>query len=314
MKIDVFAHILPKKYLAAYKKYNEAVLQTGEAQSTPVIDLDVRLRLMDRYPDVLQVLTVAQPALDRFVKPRQAVELAKIANEELAELVTRYPDKFVAAAACLPMGDVDAALKEAERAIGQLGLKGVQIYTRTNGEPLDNAKFKPLYAQMAEYNLPIWIHPCSYEKMDPFGAGILAWPYETASAMLRLVMAGVFNDYPDIKFITHHCGSMVPFFEKRLKWSLPIVFGESQATAHPADHFRKFYNDTAVYGSTPALMCAYAFFGADHLLFGTDAPLGGSRFGLTRETILSIEQMDIPDFEKDKIFIDNVSRLLRLST
>ena len=82
--------------------------------------------------------------------------------------------------------------------------------------------------------------------------------------MMRLALAGVFEDYPDIKFITHHCGGMVPFFERRIRNERRIRI----------EHLRKFYNDTAVYGNTAALMCGYAFFGADHLLFGTDAPLG----------------------------------------
>ena len=125
MKIDVFAHILPEKYLANYSQKNKAVLDQVEVKNRAVINLDTRLRLMDRYPDVLQVLTVAQPPLEKFVKPADAVELAKIANEELAELLDRYPDKFIAAVACLPMNDVDAALEETDRAINQLGLKGV---------------------------------------------------------------------------------------------------------------------------------------------------------------------------------------------
>ncbi len=80
------------------------------------------------------------------------------------------------------------------------------------------------------------------------------------------------------------------------------------------DVFRNFYNDTAIYGNTPALMCAYDFFGADHLLFGTDAPLGpsGKGYGYTLETIRAIERMDVPASDKDKIFLDNACRLLRL--
>lgn len=309
MKIDVFAHILPEKYLAAYSQKNKAVLEQGEAKNRAVIDLDVRLRLMDRYPDVLQVLTVAQPPLEKFVKPKDTIELARIANDELAELVQKYPDKFIAAVACLPMNDVDVALEEADRGIKQLGLKGVQIYSRVNGEPLDHPKFKPLYEKMANHDLPIWIHPTTNEELDT--GGILGWPFETASAMYRLVLAGVFNDYPNIKFITHHCGSMVPYFEKRLKWLLyPSRIPPN--IKNPIEHFRKFYNDTALYGCTAGLMCAYAFFGADRLLFGTDAPLG-PKFGLTKETIESIERMTIPDFEKEKIFVQNAVNLLALA-
>jgi len=310
MKIDIFAHILPAKYLAVYTKANPAVLGEVEARNRAVVDLDVRLRLMDRHPDVLQVLTVSQPPLEKFVKPADAVKLAKTANDELADLVAKYPDKFVAAVACLPMNDVDASLKEAERAIKQLGLKGVQIYSRIRGETLDKPKFKPLYELMARLNLPIWIHPTTDAELDT--GGILGWPFETATAMYRLVLSGVFNDFPDIKFITHHAGSMIPFFEKRLRWLL-YPSRVPEGIKDPIEHFRKFYNDTAIYGSTPGLMCAYAFFGADRLLFGTDAPLSGPKYGLTQETIESIEQMTISDEEKEKIFHKNAREMLSMA-
>ena len=155
MKIDVFSHILPKKYLETYSSKNKQILESVEARTRPVTDLDVRRRLMDRYPDVLQVLTIANPPLERFVKPDEAVELAKIANDELAELVETHPDKFIAGVACLPMNDIDAAMEETDRAITELGLKGIQVYSRINGEPLDQPSFRPLFEKMADYDLPI---------------------------------------------------------------------------------------------------------------------------------------------------------------
>ncbi len=310
MKIDIFAHILPQKYLAAYQKANPAVANEIEARNRAVVDLDIRLRLMDRHPDVLQVLTISQPPLEKFVKPADAVELAKIGNEELAALVEKYPDKFIAAVACLPMNDVDAAIKEADRAIKQLGFKGVQIYSRINGETLDKPKFKPLYERMAKLNLPIWIHPTTDADLDT--GGILGWPFETATAMYRLVLSGVFNDYPDIKFITHHAGSMIPFFERRLRWLL-YPSRVPEGLKDPIEHFRKFYNDTAIYGCTAGLMCAYAFFGADRLLFGTDAPLSGPKYGLTQVTIDSIQAMAISEEEKEKIFFTNAIEMLSMA-
>ena len=310
MKIDIFSHIMTKKYLETYSKKNQEILKRVEARSIAVTDLEVRLRLMNRYPDVLQVLTIANIPLETFAEPADAVELAKIANEELAELIDRYPDKFIAGVACLPMNDMDAALEEADRAVTKLGLKGIQIYSRINGEPLDNPKFKPLWEKMAGYDLPIWIHPATYDKLDN-DIGVFSWPFETSSAMFRLVTSGVFNDHPNIKFITHHCGAMVPFFEKRIKWVLSLVPGLYPNIKHPEEHFRKFYVDTAVYGNTAALMCGYAFYSADHILFGTDAPLG-PKFGLTGETAESIERMSIPDEEKEKIFFRNAVELLSL--
>ena len=144
--------------------------------------------------------------------------------------------------------------------------------------------------------------------------GILAWPFETASAMMRLVSSGIFLEHPDIKFITHHCGSMIPYFEKRIKWLMAERLGIGHPIRKPEEHFRKFYNDTAVYGNTAALMCGYAFFGADHIVFGTDMPLGDREQGArnTGLTIESVERMEISDSDKKKIFEGNAKRLLGL--
>ncbi len=310
MKIDIFAHILPQKYWAAVSEKAKLAPEFNrpELRNRANCEIDVRLRLMDRYPDVVQVVTVSLPSLETLVTPGDAVDLARMANDELAELVARYPDKFITAVACLPLNDIDAALLEIDRAITKLKFRGVQIFTTINGEQLDVPKFRPLYEKMVYYDLPIWIHPYVDET---HGKSVFRFAHETALAMERLVCAGIFLDYPDIKFITHHCGSMVPFFEQRIRWALPLTLGEGHRVKHPEEHFRKFYNDTAVYGSTPALMCGYDFFGADHLLFGTDAPLG-PEFGLTMQTIHSIERMNVPDSDKDKIFEQNAVKLLRL--
>ena len=310
MKIDFFSHILPEKYLSALKKKVKPGSEFREMHNRANCDLDIRFRLMDRYPDVSQVLTVSLPSLDMAVSDEDAVELAKIANDELAELVARYPDRFIAGVACLPLGNIDEALKETDRAINKLRLKGVQITSTINNETLDLPKFKALYEKMADFNLPIWIHPVTPEGIDE--EPLFGWPFETASAMRRLVASDVFDLYPDVKFITHHCGSMVPFFEGRIKWMFPLVHGASKSSRNPLEHFRKFYNDTAVYGSTSALMCSHDFFGTDHLLFGTDAPLGPN-YGLTGETIYAIEQMDITVEQKEKIFWRNAMDLLKVA-
>lgn len=327
MKIDVFSHFLPKKYFEALRQKSKGrtdLSQLGQRiLKTPALgEIDIRLRLMDRYPDVLQVLTVATPPLETLVTPSDAIELAKMANDELAGLVSKYPDKFIAAVACLPLNDIDAALTEADRAVKQLNFRGVQIFTNINGELLDSPRLRLLYEKMAQHDLPIWIHPWDPTIMSSsikdlpvsvhdwgkqLNTGSLIWPFETSLAMMRLILAGVFEDCPNIKFITHHCGGMVPFFERRI--------GIDSSLRPNLQSLRKFYNDTAVYGSTAALMCGYAFFGADHLLFGTDMPLGANHLGAcgyTLETIRSIERMDVPSVDKCKIFEVNTRQLLKL--
>ncbi len=322
MKIDVFAHFLPERYFEALRKKNKKAdfSRSGDwVLKNPALNkIDIRLRVMDRYPDVLQVLTVATPPMETLVGPKDAVELARIANDEIAELIAQYPDKFIAGVACLPLNDIDAALKEAERTITRLNFRGVQIFTHINGALLDAPKFRPLYEMMVHHDLPLWIHPVDPLIMSPsvkglpheiqdwvnhFSLGSFIWPYETSLAMLSLVNAGIFVDFPDIKFITHHCGGMVPFFERRIK------------RVANANHLRQFYNDTAVYGNTSALMCGYSYFGADRLLFGTDMPLGATLqggYGYTLDTIRSIERMDISEADKTMIFEGNVRQLLKL--
>lgn len=292
MKIDIFAHILPPKYFTAFRKKNDkTILEGTEANYPYVVDLDLRLRLMNRYPDVLQVLTVALQNLLETV-PDDDVELSRIANDELAEIIVKYPDKFYAAAACLPPSDIDEALKETDRAITELGLKGVQISSRINGESLDNPKFRPLFEKMAKYDLPIWIHPSMSPGM--MDGGVFGLVYETSCAMQCLVSCGIMEEFPNIKVIAHHTGAIVPLLEGRLLQK---------------ELFRKFYGDTATYGSTIQIMCGYSFFGADHILFGTDTPLG-PKHGCTLDVIQAVERMPVPEEDKEKIFLHNARNLL----
>lgn len=311
--IDAFCHIVTDKYLEGLLQKvkggpNASPMPNFVTTNPPLCNIDIRRRLLDRYPDVKQVINISLPALDDSIVSRNdAIELAKIANEEMAELVDTYPDKFVAAAACLAVNDIDACVQEAERAITQLGHRGIQVFTKMNGVPLYDKKFWPLFELMVAHDLPILIHPVG-GGVGPAG-NMLGWPFDTSVTMVELALSGVFDKYPNIKFLTHHCGGMIPYFEQRVWWGM----GETEEGGLRArKHMTKFYNDTAVYGSTPALMCGFSYFGAEHILFGTDMPLGPDT-GLTLETIWSIERMQIPEHVKEKIFQSNAIELFRLA-
>jgi predicted TIM-barrel fold metal-dependent hydrolase len=281
IKIDMFPHILPRKHKERLEKKVKDSFHMRIIEAHPALfDLDIRFRVMDAHEGLRQVLTLAHPALEDVLPPAVAVELAKSANDEMAELVAKYPERFPAAVACLPLSDMDAALAEADRAIRQLNFKGVQIYTPAHGKPLDRPEFMPLYQKMQEYDLPIWIHPqreenqADYadEKTSKYGLfAIFGWPLETTLAMARLVIAGVLEKYPNLKFITHHCGAMVPYFAERFAWAgISVESSGPGEKAAPQDYLKKFYADTELQGNIPALMCGYKFFGADHLVFATD--------------------------------------------
>jgi len=330
MKIDVFCHIIPQNYLKAVKKrYPAGVPQQVLIDKTPTLtDLDVRFAIMDKYPGLVEVLTLASPPVEAFAGPRESAELARMANDEMAEIVAKHPDRFVGAVGSLPMNNLDAALKELDRAINQLGFKGIQMYTNINGKPIDTPEFMPIFQMMSQFDLPIWLHPKREFDVPDYPTegrskylmnSIFGWPYETSLALGRLVFSGILDDYPDLKVITHHCGGMLFYFWDRIigqydyvtehigfRWKRPLK-------KHPIEYFRLFFHDTALYGNTEALMCAYRIVGARPLVFGTDLPYDneiGNRY--IRDTIQSIEKMTISEDEKRAIFEHNAKHLLHL--
>ncbi len=330
MYIDVFPHILPVKYMEAlHKERGLGHFEHLHKVIPTLFDLEYRFRIMDQFGGLMQILNIAAPPLENIDNLQKAGDLAVMANDEMAELVLKYRDRFAAAIACIPMHDMDVALKELDRAVNDLNFKGVQIFTPINDKPLDSPEFFPLYEKMCQYNLPILLHPQRETDYPDYRteeaskytlSSSLGWPYETTTAMVRLVLSGVMEKFPDLKIITHHCGGMVPYMINRIAGFVEAgeIFGSRKGPGklrRPVrDYLKMFFADTAIYGYTPGLMCGYAFFGAKNLLFGTDMPFD-SQFGLryTRETIESIERMDISDAEKKMIFEDNARQLFRLT-
>ncbi len=333
-KIDAFAHVIPTKYKEALFKRADDRFRSNNwddvIEATPALfDLDNRLKVLSLHEGLSQMLTVASPALEEAASAKDAAYLARLANDEMADMVAKHPDDFAGAIACLPMSDMEDALKETERCIEGLQFRGVQVFTPVDGKPLDAPEFLPLYEMMARYDLPIWIHPARGRGVPDYpNEGhsryyiyqMFGWPYETTAAMVRLVFSGVLERYPGLKFIAHHCGAMLPFFAER------VVVGQDYAASNlkarwkqslprpPVEYFRMFYGDTAVNGSTAALMCGHAFFGTQHIVFATDFPYDdedGRRF--TREVIRSVENMSIPDEDKRLIFAENIKSLTHLS-
>jgi aminocarboxymuconate-semialdehyde decarboxylase len=337
-KIDVFAHILPAKFVEAL--YKKTPARHALVNHRPgICDLDMRFRIMDRHEGYTQILNISGPPLEEIADLEVAADLAKIANDSMAELVMKYPERFLAAVACLPMPNMDAVLKEIDRAIIELGFRGIQITTNIMDKPLDSPEFEPLFERMNYYQLSILLHPVNMrngprafhwegqaikDKVDNVGQlaeNPFGWPYETTIAMGRLVWSGLLEKYPNLKIITHHCGGLTPYQANRISEHQSVgeilIYKERNSNWHftkrPIDYYKMMYADTAVWGNTSVLMCGYDFFGSDHILFGTDMAYGaegGARY--VRETIRSVQDMTISDEIKKKIFEDNPRKLFHL--
>ena len=329
-KIDAFAHILPPRYarrlesITSRPGVSDRILgyQPWIHEDPALTDLDARWRSVDPFGDYLQVLTLAVPPIDELGDPGAARDLARAANDELAELVRSYPDRFAGFSAALPMNDIDAAADELSRAMGQLGALGAQLHTNVGGAPLDEPRFAPIFETVTRHDGALWIHPTRSEIWADYPAetrsryGIwwsLGWPYETSVCMARLVYSGCFDRYPGLRVITHHAGAMVPHFAGRL--ASPLEDPDRDAIMarladEPLSYFRRFFADTAMFGAAHAVRCAVEFFGADHVLFGTDMPLGGPT--VVADTIADIEALGLPDADAAAIFAGNARRVLRI--
>ncbi|MBI4464363.1 MAG: amidohydrolase [Acidobacteria bacterium] len=334
MKLDMFPHIFPRPFYESMLKLSEkAAYIERRVKAIPVlVDLELRFRIMDQFPDYQQVLTLATPPLEATGNPQVAAELARIANDSMAELVAKYPDRFPTFAASLPMNNMEACLAEVDRAIQQLGARGVQLFSNINGRPLDDPEFRPLFERMAAHDLPIWLHPIRGANFPDYQSEkksryeiwfIFGWPYETTVAMTRLVFAGIFDDLPNLKIIAHHTGALVPFFEGRVG---PGLDGLGSRTSpeekdlvqcslkrRPIDYFRMFYVDTALNGAVAPLECGLAFYGVDRLLFATDMPFDPEKgIGFIRDNIRALEAMSIAPSDREKIYEHNARRLMKL--
>jgi predicted TIM-barrel fold metal-dependent hydrolase len=337
MKLDVFPHIFPRRF---FDKMVEVAPDRGAIKrwlNIPVLyDLEKRLRMMEQFGEYQQILTLSLPAIETIAGPDLSPELARIANDGMAEICAKHPDRFPGFVASVAMNNMPATMTEIERAIDKLGARGIQIFTNVNGRPLDEPAFAPLFERMHAYDLPIWMHPTrgpgfsdyATEKKSKYEIWwLFGWPYETSAAMARMVFSGFFDRWPRLKIITHHLGAMVPFLEARIGWGMDQLGARTSDEDYttllkainakgkrPVDYFRMFYNDTAVNGSRSAIRCGLDFFGPDRVLFGTDCPFdpeGGPLF--IRETIRAIDALDISKEDRAKLYLGNAQRMLRLS-
>ena len=160
-KLDIFNHIFPKQYYELMLEIAPKQEDMGKrARGVPMLyDLDERFRVMDRFDDYQQILSLASPPLEVLGEPDVSERLAKAANDGMAELCQKHPERFPSFVASLPMNSPDGLLTEARRAVQELGACGVQVYSNANGKPLDSPEILPLFDVMAELDLPIWIHP-----------------------------------------------------------------------------------------------------------------------------------------------------------
>lgn len=279
---------------------------------------DERIAAMDRAGIDVQVLSLTAPGVEQS-DPRKAVPLARETNDHLAEAVRRHSDRF-AAFATLPTGAPEHAADELERVVREYGFVGALINGHTRGRYLDDEFFWPILERAEALRVPIYLHPtppprpvveASYlGNYPPEVAEVLAtsgwgWHIETATHILRIVLSGAFDRFPELQLVIGHMGEglsfMMPRFEQVM--SHVVKLGRPVGEYFTANLHYTF----AAFNWTPTFLNLLLQVGADRILFATDHPYG------SMDTARSfLDQLPVGRSDREQIAYRNAERLLGL--
>jgi aminocarboxymuconate-semialdehyde decarboxylase len=274
-------------------------------------DIERRAEVLEKVGVDKQVLSFTTPGV-HIESPERAIELARMVNDNFAEITKDYSNRF-AAFATLPLNDPEASVVEMERAFLELGFKGVTLHSNVNGVELNDERFWPLFEKANELGIVFDIHPSfpvGVEAMkDYWLMPLVGFPFDTTLTAAKLVFSGIVERYPKIEWILGHLGGAIPYLSERLDRGY-YAFKECRENISklPSEFLKEFYYDTVNF-DTNALRFAIEFAGADHLVAGSDYPHQiGSLMGMKS----SIEELDISDEERSAISSGNATRLLGL--
>ncbi len=323
--IDFHTHYYPPEYLAALEKGPSNVGISRDPEGNPVLhypgDYNVAVAghrdIVFRETDVtgrdvdLQVLTLTTPGT-HVETPAVAIRLAALTNDALARVVEERPTHF-SALATLPLNDPAASVRELERARRELRLAGAMLFSNVNGVPLADERFWPLYEAANGLDAVFFIHPTSplgVEAMTEYWLmPLVGFLFDTTLAAAHLVMSGIPERFPRIRWVLAHLGGAIPYLAERLDRGYE-AFPECRARIHePPSHFLKRFHYDTVNFDPAALALAIRFAGADHILAGSDYP---HRIGSIENMRESIAALEVSEGERQGILGGNARRLLGL--
>ena len=319
--IDIHAHFVERFYVDDLIRVMKLdVEQTEDGKSLfrdhgatiawtrpDMFDVGHRLRDMEVKGIDMRVLSVSAPNVYPWPVAEQ-VTIARHVNDALAQYCSAHPDRFIGLAS-LPLGDVDASLREIDRAVNELGLKGIALGSNIGGLPLNDPCFEPLWAKINALRLPVVEHPVFPRDTSDMGefelplrVGLM---FDTTLMAARMIYAGIFERYPDFPFVLAHTGAALIMLMERLDNGYRL-FPDCRKYINklPSEYGKRLYYDTCAFGEA-ALMFALRSVGVSQILFGTDDPFIGS-------DTAHVAKLPIADADKQAILGGNAARLFGL--
>ena len=276
-----------------------------------------RLKDMDANGIDIQILSNEYPGVQGILGAEEAVSKAKIINNDIAEIVRRHPTRF-RAFATLPLQDPKAAVDEFKRSVQELGYVGALINGHTNGEFLDEEKFRTVWKCAVELDVPIYLHAFdplpgqlkAYEGHRHLVGPTWTWNTDTATHVMRIISSGLFEELPDAKLIIGHMGEFIPYMLARIDEGYMQTGGANtwKIPKGPAHYYKKnVYITSSGRWNPETMICAVSAITADHVMFSVDYPLAD-----IGESIAQMERTPLSQEDKEKIYYKNAEKMFKL--
>lgn len=288
----------------------------GADWTDQLLDLEYqRLEIMDAAGVDMHLLSLTSTGVQMF-DADEGTEIARIANDRLAEVIARHPDRFAGLATIAPQ-DPLRAVKEMERAINQLKLNGIIINSHTNGEYLCEPKYWPILEAAEALDTPIYIHPRSPVpdmaapyKPDHLEHAIWGYAAETGLHGVRLITGGIFDRFPHLQIVLGHMGEAIPYWLYRLDYMhvRSEFFGRPKLKLKPSDYFkRNFTITTSGVNWDPVLQLCIKVLGVENVMFAIDYP-----YQETIEAVEFIKKAEISEPDRVKVMHENAERVFKI--
>ncbi len=300
MIIDSHSHWLPEEIIKNAHFYHKG---WG--------DIEAQLKIMDEVG--IDTAVLSYPTSDAHLKLGSISEVVRIYNDNIAKIVRRYPNRFIAAA-ILPIDHELDMQKEFKRATEELGFKAVSLASSYNGMYLDDSRFLPIYKLAGEKNIPIFVHsqiikPIGTERVeDPLLTPVIEYVFDTTICIGKLLMADILRDYKT-KFIFAYFGGVIPFLAHRFDTTYQMLRGINfvkDLKADPTEYLRNVYVDTSGDTQEANFLSALKLFGPKHLLWGSDWPAKKD----IASSIKAINTLALSQEDKDNILGNNLNNIL----
>jgi aminocarboxymuconate-semialdehyde decarboxylase len=323
--IDIHAHFVPKEYLQLIETEGEPhgvrlrsgpkgpFIVVGQATIGPVTahyhDLDLRLKAMDAQKAAVHALSLMPPMV-YWADPALGLRLARLVNDTMAEATRVHPDRFVGLAT-LPLQDPAAAVVEAERAVTELGCRGIYLGTNVRGKELTDPSFAPLFERIHALQVPIFLHPLNVigaQRLTSYYLhNLLGNPFDTAVAAANLIFSGLLDRFPRLNICLPHAGGAFPYLIGRLNHGWKVRKECRDLKKPPSSYLRRFTYDTISH-APESLRYLINLVGADRVMLGSDYCFD---MGYTRPVKI-VTALKLSRVEQEKILGGNAARLLRL--